>query len=390
MGGGALSAVLDLADLAAEQWGLVTTAQARFLGVSPQAMARLANQGTLERMTHGVHRLTGAPPSPLDDLRAAWLAFDPARRAGERLRDESVSVVVSHRSAAMIHELGDVEADQYEFTSEKRRQTRRPDIRIHRARIGAGEWTVVDGLPVTSVVRTVDDLAAARVDGGHLASVVRDALTRRQVDDQQLITALRHHAHHYNARMGDGEALLSKFLQESGIPEPIERAVELARSRAPGNAGEHRGDRGSDEKLQLQRLGEQLESARHVITPLIQLGEQIANSPMTKEAADAAERTRSVTDVPVTKAVADMVEQPAGTVVPQEFTKQYAALVEAPPMKAVAELVRHLQSEVIQDLAKQHAEVAEASRLAREVSEAARVSASLLFERDLPDSEDGQ
>lgn len=218
---------LDMADLAAEQWGLVTTAQARGLGVSPQAAARLTNQGALERMTHGVYRVTGAPPSPLDPLRSAWLALDPARRAGERLRDE-VPAVVSHRSAAAVHELGDLEADQLEFTSAERKQTRRPDVRIHRAQLGRDEWTVVDGLPVTTVIRTVADLAAVHLDGGHLADVVRDALIRRHVDDRRLIAVLRRHAHRYGAPMGDGAAVLTRFLQESGVPGPIGQAVKLA------------------------------------------------------------------------------------------------------------------------------------------------------------------
>lgn len=332
-----MSAALDLADLAAEQWGLVTTAQARSLGVSPQAVARLANQGALERMMHGVYRVTGAPPSPLDDLRAAWLALDPARRARERLLDDAPAVV-SHRSAAVIHELGDLEADQYEFTSGERKQTRRPDIRIHRGQVRKEEWIAIDGLPVTSVVRTVADLAAARVDGGHLASVVRDALTRQQVDDQQLIDVLRHYAHHYGARMGDGKALLSRLLQESGISEPIERAVELTRARALDNVDESRVRWHSDEQMQLQQLSEQIASIQRAITSDARISEQVANSPA---------------------------------------------------MKAMAELARHLESPGMQYLAKQYAEVAEVSRLARTVSEAVRAPEAPLPEVESRATEDG-
>lgn len=306
-----MNAVLDLADLAAEQWGLVTTAQARVVGVSPQAVARLTNQGALERMTHGVYRVTGAPPSPLDNLRAAWLALDPARRASERLRDHA-QAVVSHRSAAAIHELGDLEADEFEFTSATRKQTRRHDIRIHRGQVDDGEWTTVDGLPVTTVIRTVADLADAHLDGGHLASVVRDALTRRQADDKQLIDVLRRHAHRYNARMGDGEALLSRLLQESGISDPIERAVELARAQT-------RLRRDVDQSMQIQRLSEQIASIQRDIAPAARFNEQLVNSPA---------------------------------------------------MKAMADLARSAQSPAMQQIAKQFAEVAEVSRLARTLSEA--------------------
>lgn len=218
---------LDLADLAAEQWGLVTSAQARLLGVSAQSLARYANEGVLERLSHGVYRVTGAPPSPLDGLRTAWLTLDPARRQVDRVRDQSPAVV-SHRSAASIHRLGDLEADESEFTTPDRKQSRRPNLRLHRGRIAADEWTVVDGLPVTTVTRTIDDLADDRVDGGHLAGVVRDAMTRHQIDDQALVAVLRRHAHHYGAPLGDGRALLRRFMEESGVSEALEAAVRLA------------------------------------------------------------------------------------------------------------------------------------------------------------------
>ena len=80
-----MTTTLVLGDVAAEQWGLVTTAQARALGVPAQAMARLTERGSLERMTHGVYRVAGAPAEPLDSLRVAWLTLDPARRASQRV-----------------------------------------------------------------------------------------------------------------------------------------------------------------------------------------------------------------------------------------------------------------------------------------------------------------
>lgn len=227
-----MSTAIDVADLAAEQWGLVTTSQARNVGASPQMLARLTNRGALERMAHGIYRLSGAPPSPLDDLRAVWLALDPNRNASERRRDE-LPVVVSHRSAAALHELGDLEADDLEFTSTVRKQTRRPDVRIHRLPLDHDEWTLVDGLPVTTIARTIGDLAAARTDGGHLAGAVCHAITRRGADDRRLAAALRPYAHYYGAPLGDGGEFLARLLQESGIPEPLERAVSQATRATP-------------------------------------------------------------------------------------------------------------------------------------------------------------
>jgi predicted transcriptional regulator of viral defense system len=218
--------LVELADIAAEQWGLITTAQAEAAGSSRKAVGRLARAGVLERLAHGVYRLAGTPADPRDDLRAAWLALDPARVAGARLRDEPPEVV-SHRSAAALYELGDLDADRHEFIVAGRRQTRRSDIRFHMAALTAADWGIVDGLPCTTVVRTITDLAADRTDGGHLAGVVRDALTVRHVDVDGLARALIPYAARYGAPTDDGEALLTRFLDEAGVPEATRRTIEL-------------------------------------------------------------------------------------------------------------------------------------------------------------------
>jgi predicted transcriptional regulator of viral defense system len=225
-----LVSFVNLADIAAEQWGLITTAQAEAAGSSRKALGRLAHAGMLERLTHGVYRLTGAPADPWDDLRAAWLALHPSRIAGDRLGDD-VPELVSHRSAAALHELGDLDADRHEFTVASRRQTRRSDIRFHRATLARSDWGVVHGLPCTSVIRTITDLAADRTDGGHLASAVRDALTVRHVDVDQLAQALNPFAARYGASSGDGESLLVRFLEEAGVPETTRRTIELTTRR---------------------------------------------------------------------------------------------------------------------------------------------------------------
>ncbi|ONI68064.1 hypothetical protein BWI15_34010 [Kribbella sp. ALI-6-A] len=215
-----------LADIAAEQWGLVTTAQAEATGTSRKSVGRFAQTGLLERLAQGVYRVTGAPSDPLDDLRAAWLGLDPSRTAGDRLRD-ALPEVVSHRSAAVLHGLGDLAADRHEFTVSGRRQSRRLDVRFHKATLVSTDWTIVDGLPCTTITRTVTDLAATHTDGGHLAGVVRDALTVRHVDVDELAAAISPYAARYGARHRDGEALLSRLLQESGVPAAIQRTVDL-------------------------------------------------------------------------------------------------------------------------------------------------------------------
>jgi len=218
---------LRVADLAADQGGLLTTAQAKTVGVSPQQIARLARSGVLERVVHGVYRLAGTAHDPLADLRAAWLALEPETLAGDRLAGDDPGGVVSHRSAAVLHGLGDLDADLHEFTVATRRRSRNPEVRFHTGVGGRGNWIVVAGLPVSTVVQTITDLARARTDGGHLAGVVSDGLSGLHVGLDEVAAALRPFAHYYGAPLGDGARLVEQFLDEAGIPEAT---IALARA----------------------------------------------------------------------------------------------------------------------------------------------------------------
>ncbi|WP_197521974.1 type IV toxin-antitoxin system AbiEi family antitoxin domain-containing protein, partial [Nocardia sp. 852002-20019_SCH5090214] len=136
--------LLDLADLAESQWGLFTTAQAAAVGVTPQQLKRMADKWLLTRVRHGVYRLAGAPAAPQELIRAEWLALEPKRSAGDRLQDPVPVGVVSHRSAAWLLELGDVDADIHEFTVPRRRGTRSADVAFHISALDRDDWRLVD------------------------------------------------------------------------------------------------------------------------------------------------------------------------------------------------------------------------------------------------------
>ena len=223
--------LLELSDVASEQWGMFTSAQAKALGVTAQQVARLANSEVVERLRHGVYRLGGVPEDPRTPLRAAWLALEPARVAGERYNDLEPGVV-SHRSAAWAHGLGDLEADDLEFSVPVRRQSRRRDTRFHLRNLDPEDWELIDGLPVTTVGATVRDLAQAGIDGGHLAGVVRDALVDTHTDLHALAKALRPYAHQYGSRLGDGEAFVEDLLEQAGVPtSTLETAAAVSSRR---------------------------------------------------------------------------------------------------------------------------------------------------------------
>ncbi|MGV9638010.1 type IV toxin-antitoxin system AbiEi family antitoxin domain-containing protein [Nocardia rhamnosiphila] len=211
--------LLELSDLAGVQWGLFTSAQAGELGFSAQQLKRLADSELVTRMRQGVYRLTGAPESPADPIRAEWLALEPKRLAGDRLADEVPVGVVSHRSAARLQGLGDIDADVHEFTVSRRRSTRSHDVKFRIRELVRVDWQLFEGLPVTRPLRTVVDLAEDGTDGGHLATIVRDAILTGDVTRDELAEALRPYAHRYGVRIGDGAALVHDFIGQAGIPE---------------------------------------------------------------------------------------------------------------------------------------------------------------------------
>ncbi|MGA8745104.1 MAG: type IV toxin-antitoxin system AbiEi family antitoxin domain-containing protein [Solirubrobacterales bacterium] len=211
------STVSKLAQVAEDQWGLVTRRQAGTADVSPATLQRLSNEGVLERVGHGVYHLAGAPLPDQVPLRAAWLQLCPDTPAWERLGKPGQGVV-SHRSAAALYDLGHLPADTHEFTLPARRQTRRPDVRIHRGKVGDDEWGILRGLPVTRPSRIASDLLAVREDPEAVAHVVADAIRKKNEYAATFVGALAPRAAQLGLRRGDGLAVLRWLLELVGDP----------------------------------------------------------------------------------------------------------------------------------------------------------------------------
>jgi len=223
MPGSSTQTVAVVSQLAAGQWGLLTTAQAQRVGVSRLQLARLADAGVLERVEHGVYATT-AVANEHQTLRAAWLALDPARTAEERLADPITAGVVSHTSAAALHRLGDLLDDTPEITLPERKQTRR-GTRLHRAVLTDADVTIVDGLPTTTEERTVADLLRDGHDGEHIAQILGEGTRRGVIDLEDLAVRLESSARRYG--QPDGRALVEHLLDLVGL-SPAALVRELA------------------------------------------------------------------------------------------------------------------------------------------------------------------
>ncbi len=219
------STLSKLADITEEQWGFVTRRQAENAGVSPATLKRLIRDGGLERIGPAVYHLAGAPEPDHLSLRAAWLQLAPEILVWQRKPEQGV---VSHRSAAVLYGLGHLPADIHEFILSKRRQVRRPDVRIHQRKLGDDEWIILRGLPVTRPSRIAADLLADREDPEAVGQVIADAL--RGVNDYAgaFVETLGPYAAQLGLRRGDGVAALRWLLDLVGDPA-TSRWMEEAR-----------------------------------------------------------------------------------------------------------------------------------------------------------------
>ena len=209
-----------LSGFTAEQWGMVTAAQARSVGVSRVDVARLISDGALEPVDRAarVYRLVGAPPDPdLDGIRAAWLQLGDALPGSARLR--APDAVVAGRSATVVLGLGDLLPSSFEFIVDRRRQLRRTDVRLRvRIHLPRRDWTVADGLPVVTVSRIVADLLSVDEDGSAVARVCQDAVRRDLLDRAVLEVVVADHAARYGAASSTGFVadLLGRHGDEGG------------------------------------------------------------------------------------------------------------------------------------------------------------------------------
>ena len=185
--------------------------------MSRATLQRLIPRGVLRRVAHGVYLLAGAPSPDLVDLRAAWLQLAPETRAWERSLEQGVA---SHRSAAAVYDLGHLPADRHDFTLPVRRQSRRPDVRLHRRRLDEGDVRSVRGLWVTRPSRIAADLLNDREDPEAVGQVIADAVREGLEAPEAFASSLSESAARYGFRSGDGAAVLRWLLDLVGDPEP--------------------------------------------------------------------------------------------------------------------------------------------------------------------------
>ena len=224
---------LAIAQLAATQRTMVTTAQLRQLGVRPRTIAGARARGRIHTVHRGVHSLVlpRARP-PLAAEQAALLVIGPAS-------------VLSHHPAARVHglRLPAPTPDVLHLTTTGPHRKGHPGLIVHRTQtLPAGEHHRVRGLPVTSVARTLVDLAPGYTDRA-LEPRVDQAL--RRTSRTKLLEAIdRHPGRPGTPRLAglldparpsadawsQAEGHLCAALARAGLPSPSQRCRSVATS----------------------------------------------------------------------------------------------------------------------------------------------------------------
>jgi very-short-patch-repair endonuclease len=170
----------EIADLAARQHGVVAVWQLTALGFTYREIRYRATIGRLHRIHRGVYAVGYATLTPKGHRMAAVLAYGP-------------DAVLSHRSAAAHWDIGPA-FWKIEVTTPHSRRSRK-GTRVHQATLHPEDITIHDGIPITTVARTILDLAA-ELNEDRLTHLIEEADRKERFDLNALdrATARRPHA----------------------------------------------------------------------------------------------------------------------------------------------------------------------------------------------------
>lgn len=172
----------DLHALASSQAGYFTARQALAIGYGYPEQHYHVTHGNWERIARGVFRLRDYPLPEREDLIVLSL-----------LSHDSTSqpqAVFSHETALALHDLSDVNPARVHLTVPPGfRRHLPPGLIIHRGLIPPTDWEEREGYRITTLLRTLTDIAVTPASWPYLEQAVRDALHRGLVRRRHLLEA---------------------------------------------------------------------------------------------------------------------------------------------------------------------------------------------------------
>lgn len=216
-----------LQSLSASQWGMFSSAQAQDACVGRTQISRMLSDGRLEKYAPGVYRFASGEETSFADIKAYWLAAFPKETAFSRMLKPHPDAVIAGRTAAYMHQMGDMYATPYTFIVEKRKQTRSKIISYQVWEIESSDIEIIEGLPVTKVERTIADLIRLREEWSLVNDVVKDAVRAKAIDLHRLAELLSPLAARNGYARGDGKSFAEALiLRNSDFQKVVASALD--------------------------------------------------------------------------------------------------------------------------------------------------------------------
>jgi len=187
-----------IAALAAGQHGVVSRSQLLDAGIRPTTLRDRVSRGHLVPLHRGVYAVGHAHLRPNGYRLAAVLAVEPG-------------AVLSHRDAAALHGLRSGGGTRIDVSTSAQRAST-PRISVHgRRTLDGRDVTTVDGIPATTVARTLVDLAEV-VPADALRKALSEAERQHVLDTKGIEEALERR----RGRRGPATAKLRAALRDLG------------------------------------------------------------------------------------------------------------------------------------------------------------------------------
>lgn len=173
--------------MASLQAGYFTAAQALDAGYGYPNQKFHVDRGNWTRVDRGIFRLPEWPIGPHDDL-VRWSLWALGR------------AVVSHVTALTVHGYGEFESSRINLTVPPRFAKADPAVVLHRALLNGDDIQAREGYRVTTVMRSLIDVAGVGADQDQLANAISEAhdagaitlrRLRERAEEVDVLAALR-------------------------------------------------------------------------------------------------------------------------------------------------------------------------------------------------------
>jgi very-short-patch-repair endonuclease len=218
----------ELRQLATEQLGVFSRAQALEAGLTTGAITRRVRRGSWERILPHVYGIAGVPSSYRRSAMAAALW------AGD-------GAVVSHGTAGVLWGIDGVRGPRTELWVPSPRNPHAEPVVVHRGeRVDRADRTALGTIPMTTPIRTLIDIAG-RLENDRLLAAMESVFRQNLGTPERL--AARLGALRDSGRPGAGR--LASLLEQRGDGRPLESTLEgkvwllLMRSGLPRPARQH-------------------------------------------------------------------------------------------------------------------------------------------------------